>query len=144
MGGPGASVLLRKALTKQQADELEIWLRSITHHLEKNQWSYKFWLNEDAFPEPVSRCLFYFSREEAKEQWDEDEQKQIKEHLGYLPASETRKPSLEEINAYVTALPGKVYASEYTAAAGHRWVSHIVDPVFLRAWMEYPNFRMIK
>jgi hypothetical protein len=41
MGGPGANVLLRQTLTKQQENELEIWLRSITHHLEKKEWGYE-------------------------------------------------------------------------------------------------------
>jgi hypothetical protein len=85
MGGPGASVLLRETMTKQQEDELEVWLRSITKHLEKGEWAYKFWLNEDAFPGTVSRCLFYLSVEDTKKHWDEDEKKQVKELLGYLP-----------------------------------------------------------
>lgn len=265
MGGPGASVLLRKMLTTQQEDELEIWLRSMTHDLEQDKWGYQFWLNANAFPGTVSRCRFYLSLSETTTEWDEDEQKQIKEQLGYLPeqfinvssgcnqdadhltlghfvlhlaelygglidmqgaiipplkpvnrarldewvaegperaeerrafmrarmkeleaslppgktmrdlfreqhtdpdsplkalmaeaearfgpvippefTSEARNPSLEEINAYVMRMLGKVYANEYTAAAGHRWVWHIVDPVFLRAWMQHPSFRMIK
>src|SRR5258708_40155160 len=85
MGGPGASVLVRDALTEKQEDELEIWLRSITSHLEKGKWAYEFWLNEDAFPGTVSRCLFYLSVEETRERWDEDEKRQVKELLGYLP-----------------------------------------------------------
>ena len=85
MGGPGASVLVRDALTKQQEDELEVWLRSITNHLEKEKWAYEFWLNEDAFPGTVSRCLFYLSVEDITKYWEEDEKRQIKELLGYLP-----------------------------------------------------------
>src|SRR5260221_12303294 len=85
MGGPGASVLLRETLTKQQENELEIWLRSITNHLEKGKWAYEFWLNEDAFPGTVSRCVFYLSVEDAAKFWDEDEKRQIKGQLGYLP-----------------------------------------------------------
>jgi hypothetical protein len=85
MGGPGASVLLREPLTKQQENELEIWLRSITNHLEKGKGAYEFWLNEDAFPGTVSRCLFYLSVEDTQQRWDEDEKRQIKESLGYLP-----------------------------------------------------------
>jgi hypothetical protein len=265
MGGPGASVLLRDALTKKQEDELEIWLRSITSHLEKGKWAYKFWLNEDAFAGTVSRCLFYLSVEETRERWDEDEKRQVKELLGYLPeqsigvssgcnqdadhitlghfmlhlaeaynglidmegaitpplkpvdrerwqewlaeprarASErgeywraqlkaleaslppdktmrdlffeqhfspdsplkairadveakfgptfppelewsARMPPLEETSAYVRAMPGNVFEIEYTAAAGHRWVSHIVDRAFLQVWMKHPRFHMIK
>ena len=80
MGGPGASVLVRKTLTKQQENELEIWLRSMTHDLEKNGSVYEFWLNADAFPGNVSQCLFYLSLSEAKAHWDEDERKHLCEH----------------------------------------------------------------
>jgi len=266
MGGPGAGVLVRDALTKQQEDELEMWLRSITNHLEKGKWAYQFRLNEDAFPGKVSRCLFYLSVDDVATYWDEDQQRQVKELLGYLPAQSidvssgcnqgedhstlgqfvlhlarvyhgliemngaitpplrpvkrerfeeliaearsergkekqaylrarlealktslpkgvtisdliqeqhtdpnsplkaaiadvetrfgplipselslsARLPSLEEISAYVRAMPGTVYEIEYTAAAGHRWVSHIVDVAFFQAWMQHPRFHMIK
>jgi hypothetical protein len=265
MGGPGASVLLRNALTKQHKDELEIWLQSITSHLEKGKWVYEFWLKKDAFPGTVSDCLFYLSVEDVREYWDYDEKRQVKELLGYLPEQSigvssgcnqdndhttlgqfmlhlaevydglidmggaimpplqpvnkerleewlaespervrerrvymqaqmnalkvslppgktmidlfkeqhfnsnsplkaimadveekfgpvlppelsvsARMPPLDEISAYVTAMPGKVYEIEYTTAAGRRAVSHIVDVSFLRAWMEHPNFYMIK
>lgn len=266
MGGPGASVLVRDALTKQQEDALEIWLRSITNHLEKRTWGYEFWLNEDAFPGAVSRCLFSLSVEEAAQYWDEDEKRQVKELLGYLPKQSigvssgcnqdedhtalgqcvlhlarvydglidmggaitpplrpvnrarledflaaapsaqgkekraylqarldalktslppgktmldlmkerhadpnspmkaimadvearfgpvlppefsvsARRPPLDEISAYVRAMPGTIYEIEYTAAAGHRCVSHMVDVPFFQAWMEHPNFHMIK
>jgi hypothetical protein len=33
MGGPTASVLLRDPLTKQQVNELDLWLQSITNPL---------------------------------------------------------------------------------------------------------------
>jgi hypothetical protein len=265
MGGPGASVLLRDTLTKQQEDELEIWLRSITNHLEKGKWAYEFWLNEDVFPGTVSRCLFYLSVEETNERWDEDEKRQVKELLGYLPeqsigvssgcnqdedhttlgqfvlhlarvyeglidmggaitpplkpvnrerleellatapergkerraylqarldalktslppgktmldlikekhgdpdsplkaiwadvearfgpaippefSTSARRPPLDEMSAYVRAMPGTIYEIEYTAAAGHRWVYHMVDVAFLQAWIEHPHFHMIK
>lgn len=265
MGGPGASVLVRDALTKRQEEELEIWLRSITNHLEKGKWAYEFWLNEDAFPGTISRCLFYLSVEDTQKRWDEDEKRQIKELLDYLPAQSigvssgcnqdedhttlgqfvlhlakhydglidmagaitpplkpvnrerldqwlaepaerakertaylqaqlkaleaslpagktmrnlfneqhfdpnsplkailtdvearfgpfippeldisTSLPPLEEVSAYVRSMPGKVYEIEYTAAAGHRWVYHMVDVVFFQAWMEHPRFHMIK
>ena len=209
MGGPGASVLLREPLTKLQEHELEIWLRSRTNQLEKGKGAYEFWLNEDAFPGSVSRCLFDLSVEDPQQWWDEDEKRQIKEALGYLPTQSisvasgcNRKedhttlsqfvlhlakhydglidmggaitpplkpvgrehlenflaaPSaqgrerkaymrerLDELKAYVRAMPGSVYEIEYTTAAGHRWVYHIVDVAFLQAWMEHPRFHMIK
>jgi hypothetical protein len=55
-----------------------------------------------------------------------------------------RRPPLDEMSAYVRAMPGSIHEIEYTAAAGHRWVSHIVDVAFLQAWMEHPRFHMIK
>ena len=85
MGGPGASVLMRNALTKQQESELEIWLQSITNHLSFSKWGYQFWWNRDAFPGTVSHCLFYLSIENPREYWDDDEKMQIKEQLGFLP-----------------------------------------------------------
>ncbi|HKF38811.1 MAG TPA: DUF6368 family protein, partial [Ktedonobacteraceae bacterium] len=228
--------------------------------------AYEFWLNEDAFPRTVSRCLFYLSVEDTQKWWDEDEQRQIKESLGYLPTQSidvssgcnrnedhttlgqfvlhlakvynglidmggaitpplkpvnrerlenflaaapspqgrerkaymrerldelkaslpagktmldlvkeqhtdpnsplkaiiagiearfgpmlppefsvsARQPPLDEMSAYVRAMPGSIYEIEYTAAAGHRWVYHIVDVAFLQAWMEHPRFHMIK
>jgi len=33
MGGPAASVLLRDPLTKQQVNDLDLWLQSITNPL---------------------------------------------------------------------------------------------------------------
>ncbi len=82
MGGPGASVLLRNALTKQHKDELEIWLRSITSHLEKGKWAYEFWLKKDAFPGTVSDCLFYLSVEDVREYWDDDEKRYHLNNVG--------------------------------------------------------------
>lgn len=85
MGGPGASILLHNALTKRQENELELWLRSITRDLKKDSLGYEFWLKEDAFPAPVSRCIFYLSVEQASAYQDDDQIRQIKEQLGYLP-----------------------------------------------------------
>jgi len=270
MGGPGASVLLRKALTKQQEEELELWLRSITNHLEKNRSGFEFWLNEDAFPGTVSRCLFYFSLDDTtgESRWNDEKKKQVRELLGYLPeqsigiasgcnqsedhttlgqfilhlagaynglidmegaiapplrpvgqaemeklkallataperqkakqaylqarletlkaslppgktmldliqeqstdpnsplkpimddveakfgstfppelSTSARMASLEEISSYVATMPGTIYGIEYITANGRRWVSHIVDREFLQAWMNHPNFYMVK
>ncbi len=266
MGGPGASVLLREPFTTQQEHEVARWLRSITNHLEKGKWSYEFWLNEDAFPGMVSRCLFSLSLEQTQNYWDEDEKRQVQLLLGYLPTQtigvssgcnqeedhrtlgqlvlhlarvydglidmggaimpplqpvnqerlenllaaapsaqgmarkafmqarldalktslppgktvldlikeqytdpnsplkaimadvearfgpvippefsvSARRPPLDEISAYVRAMPGTMYEIEYMTAAGHRWVSHMVDVAFFQAWMEHPRFYMIK
>ncbi len=52
--------------------------------------------------------------------------------------------SLEEISAYVRAMPGKVYEIEFTTASGYHWIYHMVDVAFFQAWMEHPHFHMIK
>ena len=207
MGGPAASVLLRNALTRQQEDALEHWLRSHTHDLEKDKWSYQFWLNEDAFPGTVSRCLFFLSLGDPGDYWDEEEQEQIKTQLGYIPEQSIYMSSgcnqredhtalghcmlhlatvydglidmagaitppvdkervkrlltgqaervrtelqaykharLQEISAYVRAMPGTVYEIEYMTSPDRCGVSHIVDIAFLQAWMRHPHFHMIK
>lgn len=194
MAGPLASVLLHEALTKQQEDELEVWLRSNTDLLEKGKADYDFRLNEDIFPGTVSRCLFNLSVGDAQEQedWEQDEIRQIKESLGYLPrqsigvwsgcnqpedhstlaqlvlhlalvcnglidmrgaitpphhkgiGEELSPKALEEIRTYVRAMPGKMYEIEYTTVSGYRWIYHLVDVAFFRAWIEHPHFHMIK
>jgi Family of unknown function (DUF6368) len=90
MGGPGANVLLRDPLTKQQVGELDLWLQSIVQSLEGDATNvYKFWLKEDAlFPEPVSDCLFYLGLDDPSELAEEDECRQVIEHLGYWPQQE--------------------------------------------------------
>jgi hypothetical protein len=55
-----------------------------------------------------------------------------------------KTPPLDEVSAYVRAMPGNVYAIEYTVDAGCHYDFHIVDVTFLQAWMEHPNFHMIK
>lgn len=258
MGGPGASVLLREPLSIQQHEGLKDWLQSITRIREDGSTplDFQFWLKEDAFPEPVSRCIFYFgisALERLIE--DENERQQVFAHLGYLPQQEIDigsgcnddsdhrtlgllilhvaetygglidmegtiqpplppvdkgfweefgakssaylayfgirfkeiettlppgttmsdlsrqihsdpdspinaviaearekfgplperpEPSLHEVSAYVHSIPGTVYEIYYETPRHTRWVSHIVDATFLCAWMNYPNFYMIK
>jgi Family of unknown function (DUF6368) len=262
MGGPGASVLLHDPLTKQQVNELDLWIQSITNELEGNALNgYSFWLKEDAlFPETVSRCCFYLSIHNPADWAEEIAVKQVVEYLGYFPPQEISvssgcnqtsdhrtlglmvlhlaefyhglidmsgaitppsqsvpaplskdffieqqanvekrkayiqerfdalaaklppgtilhdylrehysdpdspfkkiaadmrekfglilpprsKPSLEEISAYVQAMPGKVYEIYYETESNGRWVYHIVDTAFMRAWLNHPRFRMIK
>ena len=259
MGGPGASVLLREPLTAQQRAGLDSWIQSITRLQHEDTSSvYQFWIKEDIFPEPVSRCLFYFSIEDPTDLAEQETQQQVIAHLGYLPrqaigmssgcnvssdhrtlghlmlhlaetydgltdmggaitpplqsvpvskdffkeqqakAAERKvylqaqfkaleatllpgttlpdlirqrftdphsplieieaemhekfgpilparsEPSLEEISAYVHGMPGRVYEVYYETGRKTRWVYHIVDTTFLRAWMDHANFYMIK
>lgn len=94
MGGPGAGVLLRQALTQRQEEKLEIWLRTITRRMEKPNWARandtqarEFWFNEDTFPGKVSGCVFNLLIETTlgEQRWDEDEKRQVEAQLGYLP-----------------------------------------------------------
>lgn len=41
-------------------------------------------------------------------------------------------------------LPGHVYAVPYTTADRHAWVSHLCDADFLEAWLQHPDFHMVK
>ncbi|SRR6266699_7056702 len=60
------------------------------------------------------------------------------------PLPPLSKPSLEEISEYVQAMPGKIYEINYETESNGQWVYHIVDTVFMRAWLNHPRFRMIK
>lgn len=258
MGGPGASVLLREPLTSSQRSELDGWLHSIAgKRYEGSDASvYQFWLKEQLFEEPMSRCLFYFSIEETPLHMDEDEvRQQLIAQLGYFPRQsvgfssgcndkidhrtlglltlhlaetcnglidmggaiqpplppiskdfwqearakapqrkaflqarlkeieaalppgttmsdlfrqrhsdpysplnaldaemhekfgpllESRRPPFEDISAFVHSIPGQVYEIYYETASNGRWVFHIVDATFLRAWMKHPHFYMVK
>jgi hypothetical protein len=261
MGGPGASVLLREPLTAQQRAGLDSWIQSITRlQYEDTSSVYQFWIKEDIFPEPVSRCLFYFSIEDPTDLAEQETQQQVIAHLGYLPrqaigmssgcndSSDHRtlghlmlhlaetydglidmqgaivpppplpptplskdffkeqqakasqrgaflqarfkeieatlppgttmpdllrqrhsdpysplialeaemhekfgpilparsEPSLEDISAYIHSMPGNVYEIYYETGRKTRWVYHIVDTTFLRAWLTHPRFQMIK
>lgn len=86
MGGPGASVLLRNPLTEEQRKNLDLWLQSIARTLKAEDSDvYEFWLKEEVFAETVSQCLFYLGIDEPTDYMEEDERRQIVEHLGYIP-----------------------------------------------------------
>ena len=263
MGGPGARVLLRKPLTDQQRTDLDSWIQSMVGqwYEESDSSVYQFWLKEELFGEPMSRCLFYLSVEEPAMHPDlveEEELQQMIAQLGCLPrqaigissgcndktdhrtlgllilhlaetyhglidmegAIQPPLPSfhidkdfwreqrakvperkafmqarfkeieaalppgttmldlfrqrysdphsplnaldaellekfgpiwpehpgtpLEDISAYVHSFPGRVYEIYYDTANHKRWVYHLVDATFLRAWMNDPHFYMVK
>ena len=48
------------------------------------------------------------------------------------------------VQAFNQSMPGIAVAATYETAAGHQWASHTVDATFLRAWMQHPEFHMIK
>jgi hypothetical protein len=87
--GPGASVLLRNPLTKQQVDELDVWLQSLVSKREGDaSKGYTFWLKENAFPGTVSQCLFDLGMEDPITWAEEQERQQIVACLGYFPQQE--------------------------------------------------------
>lgn len=51
--------------------------------------------------------------------------------------------SQEEISVFVHGFPGTVWEQYYTDDAGRRWVSHIVDAEFFRAWLAHPRFHLV-
>lgn len=67
---------------------------------------------------------------------------EMREKFGPLPGM--RRPPFEDISAFVHSMPGQVYEIYYETASNGRWVHHIVDAAFLRAWMKHPNFYMVK
>ena len=44
----------------------------------------------------------------------------------------------------VKGLPGRVYTVPYLKANGDEWVYHVADAEFLKAWLDHPNFHMVK
>lgn len=67
---------------------------------------------------------------------------EMREKFGPLLA--IRRPPFEDISAFVHSMPGQVYEIYYETASNGRWVFHIVDALFLRAWMNHPHFYMVK
>ncbi|MCF2525707.1 DUF6368 family protein [Yinghuangia soli] len=64
----------------------------------------------------------------------------------YLPDEDSehgRRAHLAEVDAFVAALPGRVWTLPYTLHGGSRWYSHVGDRDFLDAWLAHPRFHMI-
>ncbi|MFF2519384.1 DUF6368 family protein [Streptomyces sp. NPDC058086] len=51
---------------------------------------------------------------------------------------------LAEARALASSLPGRVWEMPYAAHGGGCGYSHVGDLEFLAAWLDHPNFRMIK
>jgi hypothetical protein len=54
--------------------------------------------------------------------------------------------SLTEIHRYVAelALPGQVRSVEYETAAGNQWLFNLLDAEAMRAWLQHPDFHLVK
>ncbi|MER5385439.1 DUF6368 family protein [Streptomyces sp. NPDC002688] len=69
--------------------------------------------------------------------------------LGYRPSlhevsDEEEAMRLAEARNLVSSLPGQVWEMPYATDGGGCWYSHIGDRAFLTAWLNHPDFRMIK
>ena len=60
---------------------------------------------------------------------------------GWHASWDALRPSVQAFNQ---SMPGVAVAATYETAAGRQWASHTVDATFLRAWMQHPEFHMIK
>jgi hypothetical protein len=45
---------------------------------------------------------------------------------------------------FFRSMPGRIAAIPYQTASGRTWVSHVCDCEFMRAWLQHPDFYMIK
>lgn len=52
----------------------------------------------------------------------------------------TIEPAEAEIWRYVNGFPGRVCQIRYELGGGNRWVYHVADATFLRAWLASPDF----
>ena len=68
----------------------------------------------------------------------------MNESLSYTVSIEDE--TVEAVEQYVQelSLPGRVFHMYYITARNTIWIYHLVDPDFLRAWLQHPHFHMIK
>lgn len=48
------------------------------------------------------------------------------------------------VTKMLKGIPGRLIAHKYTVDASRSWVSHLGDAEFLEAWLQHPNFHMVK
>jgi hypothetical protein len=63
---------------------------------------------------------------------------------GLLSPDSVLKCTFAESKEFAGSIKGTVYFAEYTLENGERWANQIVDAVYLRNWMQHPDFRMPK
>lgn len=214
--GPGASILLRHALTEEQLTDLEQWLRSISSSsLEGQRGDWKFWVKDVQLIGLLDDCReahpFGLATPSMEFKWEQDflneedgsvdadiwielqeEREQWLQHLGFIPEQNITiyagcnhpidhrilgqlvlllaerydgiinlegalyppdEPgrdlfdvTIEEVEQYVKELPlpGRIFHMYYSTGRNTRWLYHLVDADFLRAWLQHPQFHMIK
>ena len=66
--------------------------------------------------------------------------------LGYpTPRDQTRETAdLNRARALVESLPGTVREVSYDTGGGDRWIRHVGDVQFLSAWLQHPDFHLVK
>ncbi|MFB7252621.1 DUF6368 family protein [Streptomyces nojiriensis] len=65
--------------------------------------------------------------------------------LGYTPGDRAEEAAdLARARALVATLPGTVREVSYDTGGGDRWFRHVGDLQFLRAWLQHPDFRLVK
>ncbi|MCX4740870.1 DUF6368 family protein [Streptomyces antibioticus] len=65
--------------------------------------------------------------------------------LGYTPGNRTQEAAnLARARALVASLPGTVREVSYDTGGGDRWIRHVGDLQFLSAWLQHPDFRLVK
>jgi hypothetical protein len=54
--------------------------------------------------------------------------------------------TVEDVEQYVKelSLPGRIFHMYYSTGSDTTWIYHLVNPDFLRAWLQHPHFHMIK
>lgn len=62
------------------------------------------------------------------------------------PGQNRRDVTVEEVEQYVKelSLPGRIFHMYYITVRNTICIYHLVDPDFLRAWLQHPHFHMIK
>ncbi|MEU6493843.1 DUF6368 family protein [Streptomyces sp. NPDC046984] len=60
------------------------------------------------------------------------------------PSGQEEADRLAESRALVSSLPGRIREMPYTTEAGGCGYGHVGDRAFLTAWLDHPDFRMIK
>lgn len=53
-------------------------------------------------------------------------------------------PFAEPFAQFAQDMPGKIISLPYTLHTGQTWVSHVCDCAFMSAWLERPDFHMVK
>ncbi|GLW04370.1 hypothetical protein Slala05_80000 [Streptomyces lavendulae subsp. lavendulae] len=63
--------------------------------------------------------------------------------LGYYDRTDGA-PDLARARSLVASLPGTVREVSYDTGGGDRWIRHVGDQEFLTAWLQHPDFHLIK